>query len=92
MQNANADKTMTTNELPEKLILRLEVDMDQEWAREMLDEDTELTLQTFVDSLRIAAEEYFRDNLFNMIQTAKIVDENENEIFEDEDEDEDEEA
>lgn len=66
--------------------------MDQEWAREMLDEDTELTLQTFVDSLRIAAEEYFRDNLFNMIQTAKIVDENENEIFEDEDEDEDEEA
>lgn len=73
---------MPTNDLPEKLILQLEIDMDQEWAREMLNEDTELTLQTFVDSLRIAAEEYFSDNLFNMIQSAKIVDENENVIFE----------
>lgn len=80
--NANADQTMPTNDLPEKLILQLEIDMDQEWAREMLNEDTELTLQTFVDSLRIAAEEYFSDNLFNMIQSAKIVDENENVIFE----------
>lgn len=88
MQNANADKTMTTDNLPEKLILQLEIDMDQEWAREMLDEDIELTLETFVDSLRIAAEEYFRDNLFNMIQSAKIVDENENVVFE-EDEDAD---
>lgn len=88
LQNANADKTMTTDNLPEKLILQLEIDMDQEWAREMLDEDIELTLETFVDSLRIAAEEYFRDNLFNMIQSAKIVDENENVVFE-EDEDAD---
>jgi hypothetical protein len=86
--NANADKTMPTNNLPEKLILRLEIDMDQEWAREMLGEDTELTLENFVESLQIAAGEYFRDNLFNMIQTAKILDENENPIFEDE-EDED---
>ncbi len=62
--------------------------MDQEWAREMLGEDTELTLENFVESLQIAAGEYFRDNLFNMIQTAKILDENENPIFED-DEDED---
>ena len=95
MLNANADQTMPTDNLPEKLILRLEFDMDQEWAVEMFKEQEDgtepMSLQMFIDNLRIAAEEYLRDDLFNMIQSAKIVDENENVIFSDE-EDEDEDA
>jgi len=95
VQNSNVDpqETLTTDELPEKLTLRLEFDMDREWALEMFGEDSDgsetMSLQTFVDNLRIAAEEYLNDDLFNMIQSAKIVDENENIIFSDEDEDED---
>jgi hypothetical protein len=88
VQNSNVDpqETLTTNELPEKLTLRLDFEMDREWALEMFGEDEDgsetMSLQTFIDNLRIAAEEYIKDGLVNMIQSAKILDENENVVFE----------
>ena len=95
MQNSNVDQTMPTDNLPEKLTLRLEVDMDREWALEMFNEESDgfgtMSLQKFINSLRNSAAELIKDDMFNMIQSAKIVDENENVIFSDE-EDEDEDA
>jgi hypothetical protein len=86
---------MPTDNLPEKLTLRLEVDMDREWALEMFNEESDgfgtMSLQKFINSLRNSAAELIKDDMFNMIQSAKIVDENENVIFSDE-EDEDEDA
>jgi hypothetical protein len=88
VQNSNVDpqETLTTDELPEKLTLRLEFDMDREWALEMFNEESDgfgtMSLQKFINSLRNSAAELIKDDMFNLIQSAKIVDENENVVFE----------
>lgn len=60
--------------------------MDREWALEMFNEESDgfgtMSLQKFITSLRGAAMEMLKDNMFNLIQSAKIVDGDENVVFE----------
>ncbi len=68
--------------LPEEMVLRLDFRLSREYAEEILMDDSDgfgrLSLQRFLDSLRSNAYEMLKDDLYNLVQTATVLDQDNN--------------
>lgn len=63
-------------ELPELIQINLDFQIDREWYEEFCVEQGEQpTLQGMIEALRNCAHEMLRDDAYNMIETADILDE-----------------
>lgn len=63
-------------ELPELIQINLDFKIDREWYEEYcLEDGQQPTLQGMIDALRNVAHEMLRDDAYNLVETADILDE-----------------
>lgn len=76
------DASAVFENLPEKLVLRLDITLDRDYAEEAFMDDSDgfgvMSLQRFLDQLRDRAYEILNDDLYNLVQTAPVLDQDNN--------------
>ena len=66
---------MAANKIPETIRINLSFEVEREWIEEYVAEGKQVTFQMMLDTLREHTLELIRDDVYNMVNCADVVDE-----------------